>query len=145
MVQKRLINDGHSKRHVSKLRHSRILDESTVLGPNDLNAALSWTLASRTGLEDVGSKLGMVWVRIILMGCLAENATSFICMNCWLLLLHCSTVVSGCCWPQETRYLVTIRLRLRLHPTKGDPQTDFVSHGTQIAAAGRHWDEPAAF
>eukprot|EP00435_Cladocopium_sp_Y103_P024669 s189_g6.t1 len=34
---------------------------------------------------------------------------------------------------QETRYLVTIRLRLRLHPTKGDPQTDFVSHGTQIA------------
>ena len=34
---------------------------------------------------------------------------------------------------QETRYLVTIRLRLRLHPTKGDPQTDFVSHGTRIA------------
>ncbi|CAJ1395928.1 unnamed protein product [Effrenium voratum] len=34
---------------------------------------------------------------------------------------------------QETRYLVTIRLRLRLHPTKGDPQTDFISHGTQIA------------
>lgn len=34
---------------------------------------------------------------------------------------------------QETRYLVTIRLRLRLHPTKGDPQSDFLSHGTQIA------------
>ncbi|CAK9094288.1 Uncharacterized protein SCF082_LOCUS44323 [Durusdinium trenchii] len=33
----------------------------------------------------------------------------------------------------ETRYLVTIRLRLRLHPTKGDPQSDFLSHGTQIA------------
>ncbi|CAE7516400.1 unnamed protein product, partial [Symbiodinium pilosum] len=34
---------------------------------------------------------------------------------------------------QETRYLVTIRLRLRLHPTKGDPQTEFISRGTQIA------------
>lgn len=34
---------------------------------------------------------------------------------------------------QETRHLVTIRLRVRLHPTKGDPQKDFISKGTQLA------------
>jgi len=34
---------------------------------------------------------------------------------------------------EEKRHLVTIRLRLRLHPTKGDPQTDFISKGTQMA------------
>ena len=34
---------------------------------------------------------------------------------------------------EERRHLVTIRLRLRLHPSKGDPQTQFVSRGTQIA------------
>lgn len=34
---------------------------------------------------------------------------------------------------QETRHLVTIRLRLRVHPTKGDPQKDFISRGTQLA------------
>jgi len=34
---------------------------------------------------------------------------------------------------QETRHLVTIRLRLRVHPTKGDPQKDFISKGTQLA------------
>eukprot|EP00929_Paragymnodinium_shiwhaense_P019857 TRINITY_DN13410_c0_g1_i1.p1 TRINITY_DN13410_c0_g1~~TRINITY_DN13410_c0_g1_i1.p1 ORF type:complete len:279 (-),score=68.07 TRINITY_DN13410_c0_g1_i1:135-971(-) len=31
------------------------------------------------------------------------------------------------------RHLVTIRLRLRVHPTKGDPQKDFISKGTQLA------------
>jgi len=34
---------------------------------------------------------------------------------------------------EETRHLVTIRLRLRVHPTKGDPQSKFISHGTQLA------------
>merc|ERR1719326_2388362 len=30
---------------------------------------------------------------------------------------------------EEKRSLVTIRLRLKMHPTKGDPQTDFISRG----------------
>jgi predicted metal-dependent hydrolase len=34
---------------------------------------------------------------------------------------------------EETRHLVTIRLRIRVHPTKGDPQTQFISRGTQLA------------
>eukprot|EP00929_Paragymnodinium_shiwhaense_P113755 TRINITY_DN8205_c0_g1_i1.p1 TRINITY_DN8205_c0_g1~~TRINITY_DN8205_c0_g1_i1.p1 ORF type:complete len:732 (-),score=106.94 TRINITY_DN8205_c0_g1_i1:325-2520(-) len=34
---------------------------------------------------------------------------------------------------QETRYIVTIRLRLRLHPSKGDPQREFLSKGAQLA------------
>eukprot|EP00930_Biecheleria_cincta_P028622 TRINITY_DN19979_c0_g1_i1.p1 TRINITY_DN19979_c0_g1~~TRINITY_DN19979_c0_g1_i1.p1 ORF type:complete len:952 (+),score=219.28 TRINITY_DN19979_c0_g1_i1:410-2857(+) len=34
---------------------------------------------------------------------------------------------------QETRHLVTIRLRVRVHPTRGDPQNDFISKGTQLA------------
>lgn len=32
---------------------------------------------------------------------------------------------------QKTR-LVTIRLRVRLHPSRGDPQTEFISRGTQL-------------
>jgi len=34
---------------------------------------------------------------------------------------------------QETRHMTTIRLRLRMHPKKGNPQTDFISKGTQMA------------
>lgn len=34
---------------------------------------------------------------------------------------------------EETRYLVTIRLRVRVHPSRGDPQTQFISRGTQLA------------
>lgn len=34
---------------------------------------------------------------------------------------------------EETRHLVTIRIRIRVHPTKGDPQTTFISRGTQMA------------
>eukprot|EP00928_Gymnodinium_smaydae_P025410 TRINITY_DN20238_c0_g1_i1.p1 TRINITY_DN20238_c0_g1~~TRINITY_DN20238_c0_g1_i1.p1 ORF type:complete len:927 (+),score=211.91 TRINITY_DN20238_c0_g1_i1:92-2872(+) len=34
---------------------------------------------------------------------------------------------------KETRYVVTIRLRLRVHPSKGDPQTEFLSQGSQLA------------
>jgi hypothetical protein len=34
---------------------------------------------------------------------------------------------------EETRHLVTIRLRIRVHPSKGDPQTQFISRGTQLA------------
>jgi len=34
---------------------------------------------------------------------------------------------------EEMRHLVTIRLRIRIHPTKGDPQTKFISRGTQLA------------
>merc|ERR1740121_2998992 len=34
---------------------------------------------------------------------------------------------------EEARHLVTIRLRLRVHPTKGDPHTNFISKGTQLA------------
>jgi hypothetical protein len=34
---------------------------------------------------------------------------------------------------EETRYFVTIRLRLRVHPSKGDPHTQFISRGTQLA------------
>lgn len=34
---------------------------------------------------------------------------------------------------EETRWQTTIRLRLRVHPTKGDPQNDFISNGTQVA------------
>lgn len=34
---------------------------------------------------------------------------------------------------EETRYLTTIRLRVRVHPTKGDPQSQFISRGTQLA------------
>mmetsp|Transcript_125562 Transcript_125562/g.366790 ORF Transcript_125562/g.366790 Transcript_125562/m.366790 type:complete len:764 (+) Transcript_125562:77-2368(+) len=34
---------------------------------------------------------------------------------------------------EEKRNLVTIRLRIRVHPTKGDPQTMFISRGTQLA------------
>ena len=34
---------------------------------------------------------------------------------------------------EELRHLVTIRLRLRIHPTKGDPQKTFISRGTQMA------------
>jgi len=34
---------------------------------------------------------------------------------------------------EEIRHLVTIRIRLRVHPTKGDPQTMFISRGTQLA------------
>jgi hypothetical protein len=34
---------------------------------------------------------------------------------------------------EEKRSLVTIRLRLRVHPSKGDPHTDFISRGTQMA------------
>merc|ERR1719326_1433570 len=31
---------------------------------------------------------------------------------------------------EENRSLVTIRIRVRVHPTKGNPQTDFISRGT---------------
>jgi hypothetical protein len=34
---------------------------------------------------------------------------------------------------EEKRHLVTIRLRIRIHPTKGDPQSRFISYGTQLA------------
>jgi len=34
---------------------------------------------------------------------------------------------------EEARSLVTIRLRIRVHPTKGDPHTQFISKGTQLA------------
>merc|ERR1712232_1243788 len=34
---------------------------------------------------------------------------------------------------QETRFIVTIRLRVRKHPSRGDPHTEFVSRGTLLA------------
>lgn len=33
----------------------------------------------------------------------------------------------------EERYLTTVRLRVRRHPAKGDPQKDFIGRGAQIA------------
>jgi len=34
---------------------------------------------------------------------------------------------------EEKRYFTTVRLRLRKHPSIGDPQNEFISHGAQIA------------
>jgi len=34
---------------------------------------------------------------------------------------------------EEIRHMTTIRLRLRVHPKKGNPQSDFIAKGTQLA------------
>jgi len=34
---------------------------------------------------------------------------------------------------EERRYLVTVRIRLRVHPARGDPQKEFISRGSQMA------------
>jgi len=41
---------------------------------------------------------------------------------------RCPKLVAG-----EERYLTTIRLRIRKHPAKGDPQKDLIGRGTQLA------------